>query len=56
MILFLDTSTLVKAYVTEPYSSDVLASIQKANNVVCHMIAYVEAQAGFARKLLDELF
>ena len=53
MILFLDTSALVKAYVTEPYSSDVLSSIHEANNVVCHVIAYVEARAGFARKLRD---
>jgi predicted nucleic acid-binding protein len=53
VILFLDTSALVKAYVTEPYSSDVLTSIREANNVVCHIIAYVEARAGFARKLRD---
>lgn len=49
MILYLDTSALVKAYVTENASREVLAAIKKAKIAGSHVIAYVEAHATFSR-------
>ncbi|SRR5579883_1839468 len=49
MILYLDTSALVKAYITEEFSSTVLSKIQEADVVATHDIAFVEAYATFAR-------
>jgi predicted nucleic acid-binding protein len=49
MILYLDTSALVKAYITEEFSLEVLTAIKKAKIVASHNLAYVEAQATFAR-------
>lgn len=49
MILYLDTSALVKAYVTEVFTSVILTQIKAAEAVASHTIAFVEAQATFAR-------
>lgn len=49
MILYLDTSALVKAYVSETHSADVLKAIKKAKIIGCHIIAFVEAHAAFSR-------
>ena len=49
MILYLDTSALVKLYVEEENSSTVEHMVSKARIVATHLIAYVEAQAAFAR-------
>jgi uncharacterized protein len=49
MILYLDTSALVKAYVVEAYSSKVLTAIEQAKIIATHPIAYVEAHAAFSR-------
>ena len=49
MILYLDTSALVKAYVEEEHSSEVLTSMKSASASASHRIAYVEARAAFAR-------
>lgn len=49
MILYLDTSALVKAYVTEEGSRQVLTSLKKAHSVASHLIAFVEANATFSR-------
>lgn len=49
MILYLDTSALVKAYISEQYSSNVLSAMQKANIVAAHLLSYVEAHAAFSR-------
>ncbi|MGH8749857.1 MAG: type II toxin-antitoxin system VapC family toxin [Burkholderiales bacterium] len=49
MILYLDTSALVKAYVTEDGSAAVLAAMNKADAVATHLIAFVETNAAFAR-------
>lgn len=49
MILYLDTSALVKAYVSETYSQEILAEMKQAEVVASHPIAYVEAHAAFSR-------
>ncbi len=49
MILYLDTSALVKAYVTESFSSEILKRIESADVVATHEIAFIEARSAFAR-------
>jgi len=49
LILYLDTSALVKAYVDEEYSQHVLQIMQMATASASHKVAYVEARASFAR-------
>jgi len=49
LILYLDTSALVKAYVEEEHSSQVLTGMKSASTSASHSIAYVEARAAFAR-------
>lgn len=50
MILYLDTSSLVKLYVEEEGSQTVRIQVSKAKAVATSTIAYVEARAAFARK------
>ena len=50
MILYLDTSSLVKLYVEEEGSEAVRSQVSRAAFVATSMIAYVEARAAFARK------
>ena len=47
--LYLDTSSLVKLYVTEPGSEEVAALVAAADVVATSMVAYPEARAAFAR-------
>lgn len=49
MILYLDTSALVKLYVEEEGSGPVAAAVEEAGAVVTARIAYAEARAAFAR-------
>ena len=49
MILYLDTSALIKAYVTEEGTTEVLAAIRRVDAVASHLIAFVEANAAFSR-------
>lgn len=56
MILYLDTSALVKAYVTENASPTVLTEIKKAKVVASHIIAYVETLATFSRIKREKKF
>lgn len=49
MILYLDTSALIKAYVTEEGTAKVLAAIGRADAIASHLIAFVEANAAFSR-------
>ena len=49
MILYLDTSALLKAYVRESDSALVRGLLAAASVVSSHMIAFVEANAAFAR-------
>lgn len=50
MILYLDTSALVKLYVPEPDSALIQQSVDAAELSSTSRIAYVEARAAFARK------
>ncbi|HLC25595.1 MAG TPA: type II toxin-antitoxin system VapC family toxin [bacterium] len=50
MILYLDTSFLVKLYVQEPGSNTVRGAVQSASAVATCRIAYAEARSAFARK------
>ncbi len=49
MILYLDTSALVKLYVREPGSTALRAHADKAGALATSMVAYAEARAAFAR-------
>jgi predicted nucleic acid-binding protein len=49
MILYLDTSALVKLFVEETQSDRVRRAVSAGRLVVTHAIAYVEACATFAR-------
>jgi len=53
MIAYLDSSALVKLYVQEPGSPEVRALINEARIVATSRVAYVEARAGFTRKLRE---
>lgn len=55
MILYLDTSALVKLYVTEDHSADVQAAAEAADSMASSVLAYVEAQAAFARLRCERL-
>ena len=50
MILYLDTSALVKLYVEEPGSAAVAARVERAEAVVTARVTYAEARAAFARQ------
>lgn len=53
MILYLDTSSLVKLYVRESNSRETKLLAQTAQVLATSRIAYVEARAAFARKRRD---
>ena len=60
MILYLDTSALVKRYFKEPFSDEIISQWKKAEGIVTSSVAYAEAMACFCRKkregkLEDEL-
>lgn len=50
MILYVDTSALVKLYVPEPESSAVQQLVESAEIAAISLVAYAEARAAFARK------
>ena len=50
MILYLDTSSLVKLYVIEKGSEQVQSLLEQAKVVATSQVAYAEACAAFARK------
>lgn len=50
MILYLDTSSLVKLYVEEEGSRMVKRQVSEAEAVATSIVAYAEARAAFARK------
>jgi predicted nucleic acid-binding protein len=50
VILYLETSSLVKLYVREPDSDAVRELISAADVVATSILAYAEARAAFARK------
>ena len=49
MILYLDTSALVKLFVEEAHSAQVRQAVSAGRLIATHAIAYVEACARFAR-------
>ncbi|MGH7231792.1 MAG: type II toxin-antitoxin system VapC family toxin [Nitrospiraceae bacterium] len=49
MMLYLDTSALVKLYVDEPMAQAVKAAVGETDAVATSLLAYVEARAAFAR-------
>ena len=53
MIVYLDTSSLVKLYVEEEGSTDVAAIVKNARTAATSMIAYAEARAAFARRFRE---
>jgi predicted nucleic acid-binding protein len=50
VILYLDTSALVKLYAQEVGSSEVKRAVARADLVATSLVAYVEARSAFARK------
>lgn len=50
MIVYLDTSALVKLYAHEARSAEVKRAVARADLVATSLIAYVEARSAFARK------
>lgn len=50
MILYLDTSSLVKLYVDEPGSPEVQQLVDQAELVTTSVVAYAEARAALARR------
>ena len=50
MILYVNTSALVKLYVPEPESAAVQALVGSAHVAAVSLVAFAEAQAAFARK------
>lgn len=53
MILYLDTSALVKLYIQEEHDDLVKKLVGEANSCGSSMIAYVEIKAAFARALRE---
>jgi predicted nucleic acid-binding protein len=54
VILYLDTSALVKIYVQETRSADVRENAKQAEGLATSRIAYAEARAAFARKRREQ--
>lgn len=54
MILYLDTSSLVKLYVEEPGSGDVRRLVEEAEIVGTSVVAYPEARAALARRRREQ--
>lgn len=50
MILFCDTSALMKLYAQETNSDDVRAAVKKANATLVSLMAWVEVHAAFSLK------
>jgi len=50
MILYLDTSALVKRYFHEPFSDDVIFRWKSATQIVTSFVAYAETMASLYRK------
>lgn len=49
MILYLDTSALVKLYIDEPNRDNVMHALKNAKVIASHKISFVEIHAAFAR-------
>jgi len=56
MIVYLDTSSLVKLYVEEDGSSKVDALVRSSEVTATSLVAYAEARAAFARRFRERAF
>lgn len=57
MIVYLDTSALVKLYVAEEDSGGLVRrAIEEAERIATSTVAYAEARSGFARKHREDVF
>ncbi|MDY6954266.1 MAG: type II toxin-antitoxin system VapC family toxin [Thermodesulfobacteriota bacterium] len=56
MVVYLDTSSLVKLYVDEEHSTEVAGLVQSSDVTATSMVAYAEARAAFARRLREKAF
>jgi uncharacterized protein len=56
MIVYLDTSSLVKVYVDEAGSRGIVELIDKAMAAATSMVAYAESRAAFARRMREGAF
>lgn len=54
MILYLETSNLVKLYAEEADSGKITASVREADVVATSIISYAEARAAFSRKFREK--
>jgi predicted nucleic acid-binding protein len=54
MILYLETSNLVKLYVEEPDSEDIKIRVAESDVVATSLVSYVEARAALARKFREK--
>jgi predicted nucleic acid-binding protein len=54
MILYLDTSALVKRYFREPYSDDVISRWKSAEQIVTSSVAYAETMAAIYQKKRED--
>jgi uncharacterized protein len=55
LILFLDTSALVKLYITEPGSERMRAAVNRGEPVAASVLAFAEIHATFARRRREGL-
>jgi len=53
MILYLDTSALVKRYFQESYSDEILSRWKSAAQIATSFVAYAETMASLYRKKRD---
>jgi uncharacterized protein len=56
MIVYLDTSSLVKLYVEEDESAKVDALVSSSEVIATSIVAYAEARAAFARRFREKAF
>lgn len=56
MILYLDTSSMVKLYMEEDDSSKVEALVKTSEITAVSIVAYAEARAAFARRFREKSF
>ena len=56
MVVYLDTSSLVKLYVEEDESSKIDALVKSSEVTATSLVAYVEARAAFSRRFREKAF
>lgn len=56
MIVYLDTSSLVKLYIEEDQSSEVEILVKSSEVAATSLVAYAEARAAFARRFREKAF